>query len=521
MSPPPRRPPTSAVVHWRRCQFALIAVTCGLAAADSPSLVLEHANLIDGISAEPRHDITVVVVGGKIESVSSGQVAAPTSAQRFDLMGRWLLPGLIDAHIHPYESKFAQSLLANDGMTTGCSMGTDNYVDVDLRDQHRRGNADIPDILAAGYMVVPNYVAGVLGDAKEIFEDNPQLADLHRDADIGVAGVERVVQANLGRHVDLIKVFATEHASAPDRYARVLSNQQLAAAVRVARNAGVPVAAHAYGDDGVSAAINAGVTMIEHGPYLSDATLELMRDKRVWFTPTLAGYKKPDWIKRSRDTVQRAHKMGLRIIVGTDGARISDEIAVMAEIGMTPMEAIQAATSTCAEALKISNRTGSVQPGLEADLIVVNSNPLADLHELARVVLVINDGSVVVNRLASKSLNELGSGPTREATTGQNESVKLPVEHKIITVPRATLEKYVGIYELSPTVSITIALVGDQLTGQKTGMQSALPIFPEEEAKFFVKGHDTEVDFFTDAGGAVTHLMLNQDGSEKKAVRRP
>jgi imidazolonepropionase-like amidohydrolase len=385
---------------------------CGRAADDTRPLVLEHANLIDGISAEPRHDMTVVVVGGKIESVSAGQGAVPASAQRFDLTGRWLLPGLIDAHIHPFNLKVAQGMLANDGMTTGRSMGVWHYVDVDLREQHRRGKADIPDILAAGYFILPNYKSSD-GEITGLFEDHPQLADLNRDADIGVSGVERVVQANLSRQVDVIKLYVTKSVTSGDPYARLLSNDLIAAAVRVARNAGLPVAAHAYGDDGVVAAVNSGVTTIEHGLDLTDATLELMKNKGVWFTPTFSGRTRPDRIKSSRDTVRRAHEIGVRIIVGTDnGPRISSEIAAMAEVGMTPMEAIQAATSTCAEALQISNRTGSVQPGLEADLIVVNSNPLADLHELARVVLVINDGSVVVNRLTEKQsdLKEGSSG---------------------------------------------------------------------------------------------------------------
>jgi CubicO group peptidase (beta-lactamase class C family) len=92
--------------------------------------------------------------------------------------------------------------------------------------------------------------------------------------------------------------------------------------------------------------------------------------------------------------------------------------------------------------------------------------------------------------------------------------------HQVISVPRATLEKYVGTYELSPTFAITITLVGDQLTGQATG-QSAFPMFPEAETKFFVNAFNAQMEFFTDAGGAVTHLVLHQNGKDRKALRRP
>jgi imidazolonepropionase-like amidohydrolase len=104
-----------------------------------------------------------------------------------------------------------------------------------------------------------------------------------------------------------------------------------------------------------------------------------------------------------RDAARRAHKMGLRVIAGTDnGAGIGNEITELAGIGMTPMEAIQAATSRCAEALGISKRTGSIRPGLEADLIVLDGNPLENITAVLNVALVVNDGRIAANRLAPK-----------------------------------------------------------------------------------------------------------------------
>ncbi len=412
-----------------------------------PALVLEHANLIDGISSAPQRDVTVVVAEGKIKVVSAARISPQANAKRFDLSDLWLLPGFIDAHIHPWDIKFARSLLADTGMTTGRSMFTVRYVDVDLRERHRRGEFDLPDILAAGYPVLPNIgTFPIPGDMATIFGDCPQLKDLRGVADIGVAGALRIARANLDHHVDLIKVFATNGAHFPDPRGRALSNEQLAAVVAEARKAGVPVAVHAYGDDGVAAAVRAGVYSVEHGVYLTDATLELMKKRNVFFVPTISAFPPPDQTENSlsflaatlappaslfcqvlrmreftaqggearaardkdlavsvRDSARRAHKMGLRVLAGTDnGDTIGGEITELVGIGMTPMEAIQAATSRCAEALGISKRTGSIRPGMEADLVVLNGNPLEDIKAVTNVVLVVNDGRIAANRLPAK-----------------------------------------------------------------------------------------------------------------------
>jgi len=382
--------------------------------AEVPVLVLEHANLIDGISDTPQRDVTVVVAEGTIKIVSAESISVPANAKRFDLSGLWLLPGFIDAHIHPAFISGLIGDLTHSGMTTGRSVGTYHYRDVALRERHRRGQFDIPDILAAGYPVVPNIGAFSVGwPMTGIYGDHPELKDLRAGADIGVAGAQRLVRANLDRHVDLIKVYAERRAFFPPRdpRGRALSNEQLVAAVAEARLAGIPVAAHAYGDEGAAAAVRAGVSSIEHGVYLSDATLELMKQANAFFVPTILlipfpaarseGYaSRRDRAAGVRDSARRARNMGLRVIAGTDGkGSIGDEIVELLGIGMTPMEAIQAATSRCAEALGISQRTGSIRPGLEADLVVLDGNPLEDIKAVRRVVLVVNDGRIAANRL--------------------------------------------------------------------------------------------------------------------------
>ena len=149
--------------------------------------------------------------------------------------------------------------------------------------------------------------------------------------------------------------------------------------------------------------------------------LELMKEKNVFFVPTISAFKpqgqtesnlsdtnaladrRQDMALSVRDAARRAHKIDLRVIAGTDGGgSIGNEITELVGIGMTPMEAIQAATSRCAEALGISMRTGSIRPGMEADLIVLDANPLENIKAVIYVVMVVNDGRIIANRLSPK-----------------------------------------------------------------------------------------------------------------------
>jgi len=403
---------------------ALLTFTSVLGAQTAPVIVFEHANVIDGVSAEPLRDVMVIVRDGKIESVGAHQQNLPASAEHFDLSNRWMLPGLIDAHVHPFTLQGAQNMLRA-GVTTGRSMLTPHYIDVGLRELHRRGDTDIPEILAAGYPIVP-VPTQFHPDMTGMFLDTPQLDDLRKDSDIGVEGVRRLVRANLDHPVDVIKVFATDPAGVPtsDPRRRMLSDDELAAAVDEAHKAGVPVAAHAHGDGGAAAAVRAGVNTIEHGTYLSDSTLKLMRERNVCFTPTLAAsamdvnptsdspeavamaIRSRAMLPRAREAARHAYQMGIKVIAGADSGytpddphRISDEMFELVGIGMSPMEAIQAATSISAECLGISKRTGSIRPGLEADLIVLDHNPLEDINSVRDVLLVVNDGKVAVNHL--------------------------------------------------------------------------------------------------------------------------
>jgi len=192
----------------------------------------------------------------------------------------------------------------------------------------------------------------------------------------------------------------------------------MAAIVDEARKAGLPVAAHAHGDEGARGAVLAGVHSIEHGTYLSDDTLALMKARGTYFVPTLSALSHMSKLEnpvlqmrgramlpRARDTAARAWKMGIKIVAATDstyeGDRpvAADEIIALVGIGIPPMEAIKAGTSVSAECLGVGKRIGTIKPGMVADFVAVDTNPLADIAALQDLVLVVHDGKVIVNRL--------------------------------------------------------------------------------------------------------------------------
>ncbi len=197
----------------------------------------------------------------------------------------------------------------------------------------------------------------------------------------------------------------------------------MAAAVDEARQGGITVAAHAHGEEGAAAAVRAGVKTIEHGTYVSDATLKLMAERGACLDPTIAtvadliepggdydnallSIRGTAMLPRIRETTQHALKLGVAVVAGTDtgygpnsARRMGHEVMELMALGMPGMDAIQAATSTAAACYGMEKRTGAIQAGLEADLIVVERDPRGDASVLLDIPVVINDGVVAINRL--------------------------------------------------------------------------------------------------------------------------
>jgi imidazolonepropionase-like amidohydrolase len=392
------------------------AVSLLLAAAAPPGpLALVGANVVDVRTGRVLPNATVVLRDGKIQSV--GTAAAPAGVQTLDVKGRYVLPGLIDCHTH-ISTMAAARLALQSGVTTVRSSGVSNYADVGFRELVRQGVLPGPDVVAAGYHVRRNL-------AEEAFLSDPSLSGFFTRVE-GPEAVRQVVRTLLSHGVDVVKVMATERAGLPDTDPRkpVLSETELRAAVEEAATRGVPVQAHAHGDEGARAAVRAGVRSIEHGTYLSDETLALMKEKGTFLVPTYATVidlmeaggdydvaglrvRGQHMLPRLRRTIQHAHRMGVPIATGADTSygsssitRVSHEVAALAQLGLGPLEALQAATTVASRLLGLEKKTGAVEAGLEADLIVVDGNPLEDPGTLQDVLLVVSNGRVAADRLS-------------------------------------------------------------------------------------------------------------------------
>ena len=392
--------------------IALTPIATGNAAAQD--LVITNARVVDVNDGTVSEPTTVVVEGGRITVIAAAEV--PESATTVDLMGRYLAPGLLDAHVHVSSAADARRALLQ-GVTTMRSMGTSHYVDVGMRELQAAGHLEVPQYLAAGYHVRPPA-------AEAFFQDHPELGHLYGQDVRGEEAVRAMTRAIVSRGVDFVKTNATERAGLPDTDPRrqFYSEAELRAIVEEARRAGIPVAAHAHGDAGARAAVLAGVRSIEHGTYISPETLATMVEMGTYLVPTIAivsdltipggdydnavlNIRGRHMLPRVREMARNAHEMGVKIVAATDTGygpesttTLAHELIEFAGIGMTPLEALRSATTTAAELFGLEGRVGAIAPGLEADLIVLEHNPLDDIAVVQDVLMVVSDGKVVVQR---------------------------------------------------------------------------------------------------------------------------
>ena len=379
-------------------------------------LVFTNANIINGTSAEPVRNATLIVSGGKIQKIATGAEPIPSGAKVIDLKGRYILPGLIDAHVHIRDFEAARRALMS-GVTTARSMGVDHFADIGMRELAKAGKIDAPEILAAGYHVRPR-------PAEALFVDIPQLADLMDSGVRGADAMRRMGKAMVDRGVNWIKTNATARAGLPatDPREPYYGEDELKALVDEGAKAGIPVAAHAHGDEGGRAAVLAGVRSIEHGTYLSKDTLTVMVSKGTYLVPTIAvvsdltlpggDYDNPllqirgrHMLPRIRETAANAHRLGVKIVAATDTGygpdstlRLSQELEELVRVGLSPLEAIQSATTVAAQLLGVDDHTGKIAPGMDADLIVVERNPLENIGAVHDPLMIVNNGKIVLNR---------------------------------------------------------------------------------------------------------------------------
>jgi imidazolonepropionase-like amidohydrolase len=396
--------------------FGLL-VTAG--AAHAQDLDLVNATLIDGTGAPARTGITVSVRDGKIAAIAERAPAAAAGVRRIDLKGRHLLPGLIDAHSH-IESPDAALRALQSGVTTARVLGDTNLQAIGTRDLVRRGFVPGPEML-----VSPGHIRPKPGMA--FFEVYPQFGDAINGELRGPERIAEATRALIARGADVIKVGASERAGLAytDPRKPELTEDEIHAAVTEAAKAGLFVAAHAHSREGAASAVRAGVRSIEHGTWVDEDTLQEMKRRGTFFVPTMAvmsplgdpqgnsadevalQLRTQSMMGPLRAAVRRAHALGITVAAATDGAyadhddtgriRIAHEIAMLRDYGAyTPLESISCATLNGAKVLGIEGRTGTVKVGLEADLVVVDGDPLAETRVFFEPRLVVSNGKVVV-----------------------------------------------------------------------------------------------------------------------------
>ncbi|HEV7522914.1 MAG TPA: amidohydrolase family protein [Candidatus Angelobacter sp.] len=424
---------------------ALITTAKGQNAAQPKSspapekvIAIRAANLIDGISAQVRHNVLVVIKGNRIESVTTGGTP-PAGATVINLPADvTVLPGLIDTHTHiflqgedPAEGGYDIQLLKHpssyraaraavaarraleQGFTTLRDVETEGagYGDVGIKEAINAGFIPGPRLL-----VVTRAISVTGGYPLEGY--NPDIV-MPKGAQIGDGPVElrKITRQQLENGADWIKVYMT-HRSWVDKEGHLVSQptltvEELKAVVDEAHGQQKKVACHAYSGIGLHRALDGGCDSIEHGLSLDDAAIAQMLKQGTWLVPTLGVYY-TDWSAENTDdgkrdraraseheiSFKKALKAGVKIAFGTDMGGIpwtepiANEFGLMVKFGMSPMDAIKSATSTAANLLEMKGDIGVIAPGAFADVVAVQGDPLANVEALKNVKFVLKDGSV-------------------------------------------------------------------------------------------------------------------------------
>ncbi len=391
--------------------FLFLTSSMPAAARDGP-FALTNANLFDGVSNQITEDVTVFVRDGLIERISTGSVNIPKQYEAIDAEGNYLMPGMFDVHTHIDSVGRAKQAIES-GVTTVRSASVTSFQDVALRELVRNGKLAGPEFVAAGIYITPNIGDTVLADPRLV----PLADGVNSDDELRL-----LVSINVDRGVDVIKTRGTQRAGLPDTDPRqqVYTERQLRVVVDEAAKHGLAVLVHAHGDEGARAAVLAGARSIEHGTYLSDETLRLMKERGTWFVPTYVtmdamneeryGYvlrlRGKHMVPQLERAIREAYRIGVKIATGADHYyeedainRISIEVERFVEFGMSNFDALQTATVSSAELLQMDDRTGRIAEGFEADLILVPGNPLTNIEALQDVLLVMSNGRLALKRI--------------------------------------------------------------------------------------------------------------------------
>ena len=413
-------------------------VATGVSTQPDTTFVEAGRLLADPSNGVVQRDKTLVIRGNQVVEVRDGFVGDASQGKVVDLRQAFVLPGLIDSHVHLTSqqnpnarleevtlsdadqamvgARYARRTLMA-GFTTVADLGASNQAIFALRNAVRNGDVPGPRIIAAGSSVS---IHGGHGDINGYREDVMHLLSSESICS-GPEDCMRAVRTQVRAGADIIKITATGGvlSNTAAGLNQQFSDDELAAIVGSAHRMGRQVTAHAHGVDGINAFLRAGGDSIEHGTYLDDQSIRLFKSNGAWLIPTLlAG----DFVARIAsgpdnfftpaqtakaleagpkmlDMARRAHAGGVRIAFGTDSGVSAhgdnaQEFALLVRAGLSPLEAIQAATVGAAEHLRIANEAGKIAVGMPADIVAVSGDPLTDVTELERMKFVMKSGVV-------------------------------------------------------------------------------------------------------------------------------
>lgn len=423
--------------------FIVIASMCTLALSAEAAEVLIHAGrLIDGTAENAIEQATVVIAGERIVRVERGFTSPQTGQTVIDLSRHTVMPGLMDMHTHlmtqHHKKVYSDRFFLNEadfalrsvhyckltlmaGFTTVRDVGDNGVNSVSLRKAIKSGWIVGPRIFTAGKSLATtgghaDPTNGLKGEFRR--DGGPVVGVIN-----GVDDARKAVRQRYKDGADLIKLTATGGvlSLAASGENPQFTMEELKTIVEIAKDYNMTVAVHAHGAEGMKRAVLAGVDSIEHGTFMTDEIMELMKERGTYLVPTIMagawvadkskedGYF-PDVVRPKaasigpviQRTFARAFASGVKIAFGTDTGvsphgENAREFELMVAGGMTPMQAIQAATVEASKLLKIDDRLGRIAPGMIADLVATEENPLKDISAMHDVVFVMKDGEVFKN----------------------------------------------------------------------------------------------------------------------------